>query len=145
MTTQLIITRRDVMRPILSAVTLTVLGELIIFVLWGTLLFPSGNLLHKLGWTLTCGIAMGATIGAFVNVVVTGRLQALIAALSAGGIYFAVLGVCVFLCYYIDQSTGYFGASEAPQLFILGGLIPAALTSIIYGWFLHLRPRARES
>ena len=133
------VARRDFVRPIVAAITLTLVGELLIFFVWGTLLFPSGNIWHKLGWTLTCGVAMGATIGALVNVVVTGRLNRLTAAACAGAIYFVTLAICVYICFQIDLSTGYFGASEAPVLFVLGGLGPAALTGIVYGWYLHLR------
>ena len=133
------VARRDFVRPIVVAIVLTIIGELLILFVWGMLLFPSGNIWHKLGWTLTCGVAMGATIGALVNVVVTGRLSGLTAASYAGAIYFVILGICVYICYQTDLSTGYFGAVEAPTLFVLGGLVPAGLTGIAYGYYLHLR------
>lgn len=79
------IVRSEFVRPIVLALALTVLGEVLIFGIWGVLLFPEGNLLRKLGWTLTCGVAMGAAIGALVNVVVTGRLTALRAVLGQCG------------------------------------------------------------
>ncbi len=80
---------------------------------------------------------MGATIGALVNVVVTGRSPARSAAITSAVIYFSVLAFCVGLCYQIDTSIGFFGANEEPILFILGGLVPALLTSVAYAWLLY--------
>ena len=129
--------RAQFVRPIVVAMALTIFGELLILYMWGIALFPAGSLASKLVWTVTCGIAMGATIGSLVNVFVTGRIRPRIAALISSLIYFAVLSFCVGLCYQIDLSLRLFGAVEAPALFILGGLIPALLTSVLYGWLLH--------
>lgn len=132
--------RSDFVRPISVALSLTLLGEAIIFVVWGIYLFPVGNLSTKLVWTGTCGIAMGATIGGLVNVKVTGRLDGNKAAFWSGSIYFAVLGFCTVLCFQIDLATGsQFGAQQAPLLFVGGGIIPALITSLVYSWLLHSR------
>ncbi len=77
---------------------------------------------------------MGATVGALVNVFVTGRLRSGTAAVTAGAIYFSVLAICVALCFEISLSVDYFGAAEAPFLFVLGGLIPAFAKSFAYAW-----------
>jgi hypothetical protein len=132
--------RPEFLRPIVVAVCLTWLGEILIFLIWGVTLLPGGALWRKFGWTMTCGVAMGLAIGALVNVFVTGRLHALAAAWSAGGIYFLVLSFCVGLCYQIDRAVGFFGANEAPLLFILGGLVPALVTGLFYGWVLYSSP-----
>ena len=132
-----LLTRRDFVRPIVAAIFFTLVGEILIFFIWGIALFPAGPLWRKLGWTMTCGVAMGATIGALVNVFVTGRLRSSRAAVTAGVIYFSVLAFCTALCYQVDLSVDYFGAREAPVVFVLGGLIPAFLTSIAYAWLLY--------
>ena len=131
------IDRSDFVRPIAVAVFFTLLGEILIFFIWALALFPTGVLWRKLVWTMTCGVAMGMTIGAFVNVFVTGRLRSYAAAWMSGVIYFSVLAFCVGLCYQIDLSVNFFGAREAPVLFIMGGIVPAFLTSLVYGWVLY--------
>lgn len=131
------VTRSDFTRPIVVAVMLTLSGEILIFLLWSVVFFPSGVLLHKAAWAGTCGIAMGATIGALVNVVVTGRMDGRRAMLWNGSLYFIVLALCTFLCFRIDMATGgHFGAREAPLLFIAGGLVPALGSSPVYSWLL---------
>lgn len=131
------VTRSDFARPITVAITFTLFGEVLIFFLWGAHLFPNGALLPKAIWTGTCGLAMGATIGALVNVVVTGRMDGIKAAFWSGLLYFGVLALCTFLCFQIDRATGSnFGAREAPLLFVAGGLIPAFASSPLYSWLL---------
>ncbi len=131
------IERRQVVRPVAVAIAFTLAGEVLIFLIWGISLFPVGAIWRKLIWTTTCGVAMGASIGAFVNVFVTGQLRPPKAPIAAAAIYFSVLAFCVALCYQIDLSIGFFGAREAPWLFILGGLIPALVTSYAYAWLLY--------
>lgn len=126
------------MRPITVGITFTLLGELLLFLIWGVHLFPNGDHWKKLGWTMSCGIAMGATIGALVTIIVSGRLKGGIAAITAGLIYFLVLASCTILCYRIDLAMGFFGAQAHPTLFIItGGLIPAFLSSFLYSWLLY--------
>ena len=132
------VTRSDFTRPITVAITFTLFGEALIFLLWGVYLFPKGAIWHKAVWTGTCGLAMGATIGALVNVVVTGRMDGSTAAFWSGLLYFSVLALCTFLCFQIDLATGsHFGAWEAPLLFIAGGLIPALASGLVYSWLLY--------
>jgi hypothetical protein len=132
--------RPDFVRPITVAIAFTLLGELLIFYIWGIQLFPEGIVWKKLVWTITCGIAMGATIGAFVNITITGRLHGTRGGVVASLIYFSVLAFCVGLCYQIDLVVRFFGAREFPLLFILGGLVPALITSIAYSWLLFSAP-----
>jgi hypothetical protein len=80
---------------------------------------------------------MGASIGALVNVVITGRMAGKRAVIWSGALYFAVVAFCTFLCFQIDLALGsHFGAREAPLLFLAGGLIPALASSYAYGWVL---------
>lgn len=130
--------RKAYLRPVTVAVTFTFLGEMLIFYIWGMNLFSGGALWRKAVWTSVCGVAMGAVIGAFVNLFVTERLAGRQAAATAGFIYFGVLAGCVALCFEIDRATGgAFGAHDAPLLFIVGGLAPAFLSAFIYAWLLY--------
>ena len=132
------LSRSDLTRPILVALAFNLAGEFLIFALWGLYLFPAGSLWLKAGWTATCGVAMGATIGSLVNLLVTGRMNGAAAAFASGAICCGVTAFCTLLCYWIDLATGsHFGAHEAPTLFIAGGLIPALATSIVYPWLLY--------
>jgi hypothetical protein len=131
------VTRLDFTRPITVAITFTLLGEALIFFVWGVHLFPVGALWRKAVWTGTCGVAMGATIGALVNIVVIGRMDGRRAVLWSGLLYFVVLAFCTFLCFHIDLATGSgFGAQEAPILFVVGGVMPALISSFAYSWLL---------
>jgi hypothetical protein len=130
------VTRKEMTRPIAVAVTLTVLGEVFYFIVWGLILFPEGETWVKAVWTATCGLGMGGTIGALVSWRVVGRFAARRAGVAAGAICFGVLAYCSFLCVGIGSATGYFGAHTHHALFIWGGLIPAFLSSFFYGWVL---------
>jgi hypothetical protein len=130
-------TRADYVRPITVGITFTAFGELLIFLLWGLLLFPEGNVLAKLAWTATCGIAMGAVNGAVINVFVTGRLTGPQAIIACALIYFAVLVYCTVLCYRVDLRMGLFGARPDPGLFLAGGFVPAFISSLPYAWLLY--------
>lgn len=132
--------RQEFVRPITVAIVFTLKGELLIFYIWGVRLLPEGIVWKKLVWTITCGVAMGATIGAFVNITVTGRLHGARGGVVATLVYFLVLAFCTGLCYQIDLAMGFFGARESSLLFILGGLVPAFITSIAYSWLLFSAP-----
>ena len=81
---------------------------------------------------------MGATIGAFTVLLIPGRLSGWKAVVTAACISMLVLGHCTFLCYYTDVAVGWFGAHEAPILFVVwGGLVPAIFASLAYGWLLY--------
>jgi hypothetical protein len=123
--------------PILFAVLLTFSGEAVIFVGFGVLLFPGGDLLAKAWWTGTCGIAMGLAIGAIVLLLQAAIRDRRALALAAGLAYCAVLAHCVAICFAIDRQIGYFGAAEVPGLFIWSGLIAAAATAPLYGWCVY--------
>ena len=128
--------RREITRPITVAVTLTTVGEVFYFVVWGLILFPEGQTWIKAMWTATCALGMGGTVGAAVVLFVVGRMAGLRAAVAAGSIYFGVLAYCSFLCAGIGEATGYFGAHTHYALFVGAGLVPALLAAFAYGWVL---------
>ena len=69
------IQRTRIVQILGTAVAMTMLAELIYFIVWGIALFPSGNLIAKLAWTTACGVGMGAVIGVGVLVLSEGRVS----------------------------------------------------------------------
>lgn len=47
-----------------TAVVLNSIAEGVYVIVWGVILFPGGRLVGKAMWTATCGVAMGAVVGA---------------------------------------------------------------------------------
>ena len=127
-------TRLEALRPIVNAIGLTFFGEMGILLLWGLWLSPAGSIWPRLLWTATCGVAMGATIATLTIGFVVRRLKSRPALFAAGAIYIGVLTYCTFLCFAIDRNLGLFAAREAPDLFILGGLIPVAVSAPLLVW-----------
>ncbi|TMV09999.1 hypothetical protein FGK63_02740 [Ruegeria sediminis] len=124
-----------------TAVLLTTLVELFYLGAWGMLLFPQDSLVGKAVWTLTCGLAMGAVIGAGTLVWVEPRLRGN-AALWRAALIVAVVGsYCAWLCSQIDIRIGYFGGPENNGLFIAAGVIPALVGGPLYGWLQYGRTR----
>ena len=54
--------RRHYLRPLYLAILLSTLRELGIWVVWGLILFPSGDPIAKLTWVIICGLAMESVI-----------------------------------------------------------------------------------
>ena len=66
--------RKMFLRPLIISLFFAVAGELLLLVIYGIILFPEGNLMYKVLWTLGfCGIGMGATLGAGINLFIVGR------------------------------------------------------------------------
>lgn len=131
--------RTGYLRPITVAMALAAMGEAIYFVVWGLWLFPEGDVLAMAAWTATCVVAMGAVIGAGVIAFVVERVVGLAAVICSAAIYAVVLSACTLICASLDSHFDYFGGATAPTLFVLAGLIPAILTSGVYGWLLYSR------
>lgn len=130
--------RKEYLRPIKLAIFFSVLAEAIIFVVWGLILYPEGNLLHKFLWTIVfCGLGMGATTGAFISLFVVGRWNGVKAILATAAISTVLLGfLCNLLCYKLDMHFDYFGGPETPELFIWNGLVMAFIAGALVGYLL---------
>lgn len=130
------ITRASYIRPITLSIAFSVAGELVIFVVWGLILFPEGSIFNKLVWTLGfCGIGMGSAVGAAVVLFVVDRLDGLAAVLATAGIAVALLGVaCNSLCLALDRHFLYFGGAEDMTLFLANGIAMAAVGGLVVGW-----------
>jgi len=122
-------TRKMYIRPLAISLFLAVVGEFLLFVIYGLILFPEGNLIYKVLWALGfCGIGMGATLGAGINLFIIGRYSGLSAILLTTLLSFLILGVaCDLLCLNLDLHFNYFGAQTSPLLFSAGGLLGSLL------------------
>ena len=134
-------TRHGYLRPVYFATAMTLIAEAIYFVVWGLILFPGGSVMGKLLWTATCGVAMGAVVGATTMILVDETFGAF-ASISLAALTMAVVGsFCAFLCSRIDARFDYFGGPENSSFFVASGIIPAILGGILYGWLLYAPSR----
>lgn len=127
------------LRPLYVAIAFSVAGEALILVVFGLILFPEGNLLNKVLWTLLyCGVGMGATLGALLNMFVVNRIKSVASSLFATAILSAlVLGVaCNLLCLNLDMHFHYFGGHTNPVLFYVNGLAMSIIGGLMMGWLL---------
>jgi hypothetical protein len=117
--------RKIFSRPLIVSLFFSVIGELLLLVLYGIILFPEGNMMYKVLWSLGfCGIGMGAILGTGINLLIVGRfagskailLTILLAALTMGL-------ACDLLCLNLDLHFNYFGAQASPVLFAAGGVL----------------------
>ncbi len=122
------INRQRYLRPLWVCMALSAVGEFLIFIVFGVLLFPGGNLLHKFLWTTVfCGLGMGATLGALVDLWIVDCLSGISAVMGTVALSTGLLGiVCNLLCLHLDHSFHYFGGAENELLFFVNGLIMAA-------------------
>lgn len=126
---------------IATCVTATVLGELVIFLVWGLWLFPGGELLPKFIWTVVvCGIGMGSVIAVLLLLFVVDRLGGWTAVAVTTALTVSVLGLlCNWLCYTLDTHFfHFFGGAENPTLFIVNGIVMAAVGGLAIGWLLFI-------
>lgn len=123
-------------RPLIVGILISMLGEALIFIIWGVILYPEGSLLHKFIWTIVlCGFGMGSGGGALITLVVSGRFWGRLAILVCALISLVLLGLfCNFLCFEIDMSFNFFGAHETPDLFIWNGIIMSVVGGVLIGW-----------
>jgi hypothetical protein len=131
-------TRKIFNRSVIVSIGFTVLGELLLLVTHGFILFPAGLILYKALWALVfCGIGMGATLGAFINLIVTGRYFGIKAVIFTTVLSLIILGMlCGLLCFNLDLTFQYFGANTNPTLFLLNGIIGSIVAGIGIGGLL---------
>ncbi|MEZ2415000.1 hypothetical protein ACA086_08535 [Muriicola sp. E247] len=130
------ISANEILRPLKLSILFSILGEAVIFVVWGVLLYPEGNLLHKFLWTIVfCGFGMGAAIGSIIALFVVGKWKGVYAVIFCAELSGIVLGLfCNYLCFYLDMHFDYFGGKETPLLFVINGTVIATLGGALVGW-----------
>ncbi|MBR9651081.1 hypothetical protein [Thalassovita aquimarina] len=129
--------RRERLRPFKLALAFTAAGELTYFLGWGLWLYPAGNVLLKLAWTVTCAIAMAVAVGVVVTVWRARKPDRLTTWIGTAFLYALILSICTMICYIMDSRFDYFGGASAPTLFVTAGLLPAFLSAIPFTWLLH--------
>ncbi len=134
-------TRKMFLRPVIVSLGFSVIGEFLLLIIYGILLFPGGNMVYKVLWTLFfCGIGMGTTLGAFINLFVIGRYSGRQAILITILLTFLVMGVaCDLLCLNLDRHFHYFGAEANPLLFSLGAILGSVIAGAGIGGLLFSR------
>ena len=126
---------KEYKRPIIVAILLSLIGELGLFIIFGMLVFPEGNLLSKFIWTgFYCSIGMGAATGALVTLVVVDRFKGSNAVIAGAITAFLAWLACDWLCLTIDQNYNFFGGRESPGLFFWNGVVMALLGSLLLSW-----------
>lgn len=124
-------------RVLLTSLAVSVFAEFVLLVVYGIILFPAGNLLHKALWTLVyCGLGMGATVGTFINLFVTGRYTGVRAVILTSVIALVLLGfLCDGLCFRLDLRFDYLGAPHlSPVLFHLNSWIGSLAGGAFVGY-----------
>lgn len=126
------------LRPLKVAIAMSMLAELGMFVIFGVLLSPSGQLIHKFVWTvILCGIGMGTALAAFISFFVIDCWQGWRAIIATAAASVLLLGaICNLLCLSLDLDLDYFGGRSNPGLFVLSGVLAAALAGALLGWLL---------
>ena len=124
-------------RPLALAAVFTVPGEAMLFVFWGMVLYPDGDMVAKLLWTAASGVGTAVAIGLMVGFIVGGRYEGTIAGIISSFCYATVLVAAILISYEVDVALDVFGARRDPMLFVLTGFVPTFLTAPLYGWLLH--------
>ena len=119
-------------RPMIVSLAVCIFGELLLFIIYGVVLFPQDNLIYKFLWTVICGIGMGATFGAFVNLFIIDKYIRIKAITLTILLTLATLGIiCNRLCFQLDLHFHYFGAETNPILFNSGSIAESMVAGLV--------------
>jgi hypothetical protein len=124
-------------RPFVLAAVFTVPGEAMVFVYWGVVHYPDGDIVDKLFWAAAIGIGMAVAIGLMVGFVVGRRYEGTIAGIISSFCYATVLVAAILISYQVYVALDLFGVRRDPMHFVLTGVVPTVLTTPLYGWLLH--------
>ncbi|MEN8197684.1 MAG: hypothetical protein ABFS30_14405 [Pseudomonadota bacterium] len=124
-------------RPFALAAVFTVPGEAMMFVYWGAVRYPDGDIMAKLLWAAAVGIGMAVAIGLMVGFVVGGRYEGTIAGVISSFCYATVLIAALLISYEVYVALDMFEVRRDPMRFVLSGVVPTLLTTPLYGWLLH--------
>ena len=130
--------RQTYLRPIIVAISLSVVAEFGLLVLFGMVLFPEGSLFHKFLWTIVfCGLGMGSVLGAAISLFIVDKLKGKAAILSCVALSFVTLGIfCDQLCLALDRHFQYFGGASHGWVFSTTSWILSSLGGALAGWLL---------
>ncbi len=130
--------RTRYVRPIKVATAFTLLAELALLLYYGVYLSDEGPLLNKVLWTLGfCGLGMGLSMGALIDLIIVDRFEAAAAIIGTAIISTLGLGVaCNALCMVLDRHYRYFGGVEDPYLHFLPSFAGSIVAGWVVGWLL---------
>lgn len=128
---------RVYIRSFAAAAVFTVPSEAMVYVLWGMVLYPDGNIVAKLIWTAVDAVVMALAIGLMVGFIVGQRYEGAVAAVISSFCYAIVLFGGILIGYEIEMEMDLFGVQHDTELFVLTSIVPALLTAPLYGWLLH--------
>jgi len=133
--------RKRYIRPLVVSVAMTEIGEALLLIGYGLILFPGGNLLSKVVWTLLfCGIGMGASLGAAISVFVVDKFDGIKGVIVTTALSFAMLGIaCDLLCLNLDRQFHFFGGTSNPNLFIWGSIVGSIVGGLTVGILIFTR------
>ncbi|WP_108651376.1 hypothetical protein [Dongshaea marina] len=99
------------------ALLLSVMGEIVLWGIYGLYLFP-GHPAQTLLWSLTCALAMGAVLGGGIIILgldkgAKGWVFPLVLLVSL-----IVFSLCNLVCYRLDLAFDYWGSVTHPWLFL---------------------------
>ncbi|ARU54714.1 MAG: hypothetical protein MI864_02390 [Pseudomonadales bacterium] len=125
-------------RPLALAIIFSVGLELVNYLVFGLLANTQGANLGQFVWmVLLGGIGMGAVLGAFIDIILVGRVS------GKEGIQGTVLLSCMtigitakLLTLNLTPLATDFGASYFPALYLVTGIATAAISGLIMGWLL---------
>ena len=124
--------RKMYTRPLIVSLAVCIFGELFLFIIYGIVLFPQGNLLYKALWTVICGIGMGAMVGVFVNLFIIDKYIGIKAITLTILLTLVTLGIiCNRLCFELDLHFHYFGAETNPLLFFMGSIAGSIVAGLV--------------
>lgn len=137
--------RARYIRPIKLATAFTLLAELCLLLYYGIYLSNEGSLLYKILWTLGfCGLGMGLSIGALIDLFIVDRMRTKAAIWMTTACSTLALGVgCNALCMVLDRHFRYFGGADNPYLHFLPSFVASVPVGWLLGWLLFA-PRGRR-
>ena len=130
--------RRQYLRPLWLGILFATIGESFVFLVFGLLLGGTAGWPMKLAWTVGfCGVGMGSTIGALVDLLLVDSWRRRRAILATTALSTGILGIaCNLLCFRLDMGLEYFGGAVHPVVFLASGILGAMACGIAMVWLL---------
>ena len=113
-------------------------GEFTLWIIYSPIWYPE-YFWQTLSWVLSCGLGMGAVIGAITCLLIVDRLSQTQAIIASFALTAIVCSVCTVSCFLMDLQTNYWGAATHPQEFLIGGFISSTIGAILYAWLVFGR------
>ena len=125
-------------RPLALAIIFSVGLELVNYLVFGLLANTQGANLGQFVWmVLLGGIGMGAVLGAFIDIILVGRVSGKEGIQGTVLLSFMTIGITAkLLTLNLTPLATDFGTSYFPALYLVTGIATAAISGLIMGWLL---------